>query len=488
MPRAVRGIAGVPTQTAYRSLAEGAINRAGVRRLVEVLGYRGPQVEIPVDMLGRFGLAEDDVAGLVVVGRSGPVDALLIEMARREGAGAARLARQVRRTHPARLQLFVVASPAYEQLVIGTFGLDETFRHLVLDRGDIRPSDVEALAEMAPAERESGLSLVVRQSAALERTRITRRFFRDFQARRDALATAWRNVPEDALPERAQLALLVLSRLTFLYFLQRHGALGGRDRYLARLFGEWSAVCRDGHGRSGQDRLAVQDRPSFYRSRLVPLFFESLNRRPAHRTPAARQLGPLPYLNGGLFEPHALECRFPALDLPDAEVRACLDDLLERYRFTTREVPEGVGRGVDPEVLGRVFEGLMAPDRRSGTGTFYTPPKVVDRVVREAVATYVAAPVPGSTAPRSPGGRGTCFRPASGIASAGRWSASGCWIPRAAPAHSWSARCTAWARHSPRWTAVDTARSDAKSWPHRSTVSTCSRTRRSCARSGSGSR
>jgi hypothetical protein len=99
-------------------------------------------------------------------------------------------------------------------------------------------------------------------------------------------------------------------------------------------------------------------------------------------------------LNGGLFERHALERRFPNLDLDDAAVASIFQDLLERYRFTTREAAESAAdetdeMGVDPEMLGRVFEELMAADRREASGTFFTPAAVVDRLVQGALELWL---------------------------------------------------------------------------------------------------
>ena len=383
LPQPVGSIGAVSKNASFPELIRRARSRAGLGPLLEALGYEPASDEVPGEAWVAYGLSDaPDVEAVIVAGRSGSVDALLMETA--PGTGVDRigwLAGRVRARNPARLHLYIAASPGYRRLVLGTFGLDDAFRYLTLERDRVRPSDIEALEEMAPAGGETGLELAVRQARALDRSRVTRSFYRDFRGRRDAVARAWTGVPDDAGRERAQLALLFLSRLTFLYFLQRRGVLTGDDRYIARLFGDWSA-----------DRTGGAT--SFYRARLQPLFFGALNRRPEDRAPDARRLGDLPYLNGGLFERHALERRYPELDLPDAESRACLDDLLERYRFTTREADAGAGFGVDPEILGRVFEGLMAPETRGDTGSFYTPAPVVQRVVREAVATYVAGAVP----------------------------------------------------------------------------------------------
>ena len=291
-------------------------------------------------------------------------------------------------------------------MILGCTGLDGVFRRLVLDPSEVRESDLETLAEMAPAGEEAGLELALRQVRALDRSRVTRRFFVDFRARRDAVATAWRGLPPEADRERAQLALLLLSRLTFLSFLQRRGALAGDRDYLVGLLRRWGDDAPPG-GIGGQ---------SFFRARLLPLFFGALNRRPEDRSEAARSLGALPYLNGGLFERHALERQYPELDLPDAEVRACVDDLLERYRFAAREGAAGEGQGVTPEILGEVFEGLMAPGRRAYTGSFYTPAPVVQHVVREALTAYVAGTGVGPGAP-SNSGSGSAHATASSATS-----------------------------------------------------------------------
>lgn len=393
------------TDTSFPDLIRGARDRAGLVRLLEGVGLDPALDELPPDAWSAWGLGDaPEVRALVLAGRAGSLDALLVETAPDTGTDrVAWLARRVRARNPARLHLFVAASPGYRRLILGTFGLDDAFRHLTLERDRVRPSDLAALEEMAPRNGERGLELAMRHARALDRSRVTRAFFRDFRARRGAVAEGWTGIPGDAGRERRQLALLFLSRLTFLYFLQRKGALAGDDRYLVRLFGAWhdprdrSPAATDRAG-DGEDVAPGGRRETFFRARLQPLFFGALNRRPEDREPAARQLGDLPYLNGGLFERHALERRFPDLDLPDAEVGACFDELLERYRFTARESGDGAGFGVDPEILGRVFEGLMAPGTRAETGSFYTPAPMVHRIVREAVRTYVAGSVPAADA------------------------------------------------------------------------------------------
>lgn len=368
-----------------------ASGRSSLAPLLRALGLE-PVPAAPV--AGAYGLGSGDgVRDAAIVAGRGGLAVLLVELASGESAETmARISRRVRQHAPARPHLFLFAGPRYRRLTFATFGLEGELRRLEVDRLRPRRTDIEALEEMAAREGEGGVALALRHARALDRTRITRQFFRDFKARRGAVAAAWTGVPPDRAQERAQLALLLLSRLLFLYFLQKHGHLAGDPAFLPGLLQRWRR--RPGTG-------------SFFRDVLHPLFFGSLNTRPEHRSAKARALGPLPYLNGGLFERHALERRFPDADLPDSVLEDVFDNLLERYRFTTREAADAAVEGaddvgIDPEMLGRVFEGLMAADQRGSSGTFYTPAPVVDRLVRESLVTYLSdnAGLPRDTATR----------------------------------------------------------------------------------------
>jgi hypothetical protein len=359
-------------------LVAGARDRCGIAALLAALGLEPCEDEVPRAAWSAYGIpSAPDVAAVVVAGRAGSMDALLLELCDAVPLERmAALAGAIRARNPVRLHLFVFSSS--EGVLLATHGMEGELRHLTLEPERPRQSDLDALEEMIPRRGETGLALAMLHARALDRSRVTRSFFRDFRAHRSAVAEAFTGLPADAGRERSRLAILFLCRLTFLYFLQRRGTLCGDDRYLVRLLAEWPGV-------SGA---------SLYRGRLAPLFFGSLNCPVAERSPLARPLGELPYLNGGLFEPDALEVAFPDLDLPDPVVRAVFDGLLERYRFTSREAGAGAGYGIDPEVLGRVFEGLMAPGERGETGSFYTPAPVVNRVVREGLAEYLRGACP----------------------------------------------------------------------------------------------
>ena len=196
---------------------------------------------------------------------------------------------------------------------------------------------------------------------------VSRRFFERFRDILEQMAAA--GDPSARAADRRQLALIQLTRVLFLYFVQAKGWLDGRPEFL----------------RQEVDECLARRRP-LHRHLLRPLFFGTLNRSGASRGRAAR-FGRIPFLNGGLFEPHPLERRYRA-DFPDSAWQPAFDELFERFHFT---VQEGVAPGaVAPDMLGRVFEGVMSPDRRRASGTFYTPPPLVGDLLDAVFAAWLA--------------------------------------------------------------------------------------------------
>jgi predicted RNA methylase len=197
---------------------------------------------------------------------------------------------------------------------------------------------------------------------ALDRESLSRQFFERF---RRAAAEVGAAVGD------AQQSLLILSRLLFLYFIQQKGWLGGERRFVV-------------------DRLdaALRQQRDFYATVLEPLFFGCLNTDRRERTAVARKLGDIPYLNGGLFEPSPFE-RANAVALPNELMQRVIEDVFERFDFSIDE-SDAAGTHVDPEMLGKVFESLMADDERAASGSFYTPREIVDVLASRAIVESLA--------------------------------------------------------------------------------------------------
>jgi len=226
------------------------------------------------------------------------------------------------------------------------------------------------LERLAPAKDESALALSLRIGEVLATEGVTPRFFRAFRGTLDRLTE--RLATPRSRVDRHALTLTALTRVLFLYFIQSKGWLNGDTRYVSRLL----------------DR-ALSGRHHFHRSFLQALCFGALNRRPAERGTAARSLGRIPFLNGGLFEPTPLERQHGAAIWGNSDWRAAFDDLFERFHFSVRE--HDAGEFVAPDMLGRVFEGVMDPDDRRMSGSYYTPASLVREIVRaglEATLTH----------------------------------------------------------------------------------------------------
>jgi hypothetical protein len=177
----------------------------------------------------------------------------------------------------------------------------------------------------------------------------------------------------------------LLGRLVFLHFIQKKGWLGcpvlsGAAATLPQESMPWV------DGRPDFLREMFQSAPpaeqaSFHSSRLVPLFFQTLNAPGREGLVFAITGNRVPYLNGGLFEPD-----FPGVEGVDfpAPLFAALLEFFRQYHFTIDENdPEDHEIGIDPEMLGRIFENLLEDNKDKGA--YYTPKPVVQYMCQQSL-------------------------------------------------------------------------------------------------------
>ena len=170
----------------------------------------------------------------------------------------------------------------------------------------------------------------------------------------------------------------MMGRLVFLQFLQKKGWLGvpagepwgtGDREFIQNLFAQ------------------TADKDHFI-DNVLEVLFNDLNteRKGDLATPSlGGGRGRLPYLNGGLFERDATdETAFP---LPAKYMQSLLD-FFASYNFTIDENdPDDAEVGVDPEMLGRIFENLLEDNKDKGA--FYTPKEIVSYMCRESLIAYL---------------------------------------------------------------------------------------------------
>src|SRR5690606_9419126 len=233
------------------------------------------------------------------------------------------------------------------------------------------------------SDRRAGV-LVLELEELRGRRPIGRAFVGDFRRAWQRLADGWTGVPFEDIDARRELALITLSRLLFLAFVQARGWLDGRMHYL----NEEAA------------RVSAKGEVSVFKGLLTPLFFGVLNTPVDERSPRALELGEIPYLNGGLFSEDPIEQRFRDRDVANPVLLEIFEEVFGKYVFCgseaelqTRFSVDGdaeVRGAIDPAMLGHVFESLMADSERGESGSFYTPRHVVARIVREALVVYCA--------------------------------------------------------------------------------------------------
>ena len=279
--------------------------------------------------------------------------------------------------------------------------------------------------------------------AALDTEDLNRRFYRDLFAWFERAVKIAKFPTDEAktLPAEEHVIRLI-TRLMFVWFIKEKG-LVAEDLFIENRARQ---MLKDYDPEGGN---------SYYRAVLQNLFFATLNTeigqrrfssqtRNDHRNFSVYRyhdeiadpnrllelFSKTPFINGGLFD--CLDS-FDATSAGGARVDCFTDnrshradysipnrlffstdasspgliDLFNRYKFTVEEnTPTEREVALDPELLGKVFENLLAafnPETRKNvrkqTGSYYTPRAVVDYMVDEALVETLAqraAPVDGN--------------------------------------------------------------------------------------------
>ena len=200
-----------------------------------------------------------------------------------------------------------------------------------------------------------------------------------------------------------QHVIRLITRLLFVWFLKEKGLVADE------LFNKTQI-----QGLLTEDDFDTGD--SYYRVVLQNLFFATLNTETHKRKFSYKDqmrdpdkllemFGKTPFINGGLFDClDSDEATDRGGDRIDLSIPNCLFfdkkrgllSIFEEYKFTVEEnTPIEQEVALDPELLGRVFEHLLAEynpetrgvaeNARKKTGSYYTPRAIVDYMVEEAL-------------------------------------------------------------------------------------------------------
>lgn len=224
---------------------------------------------------------------------------------------------------------------------------------------------------------EEGLTLsgtTLRMRDAFDREKITKRFYEDFKKQHDRFLGFIDGLAN--VSDRQWYASLMLNRLMFVYFIQKKRFLNDDIDYLKTKLAEVRAE-------KGDDQFHT-----FYRAFLLKLFHGGLA-TPANARDAdtARLLGNIPYLNGGLFEPHALEADGNDIQIADAAFEGVFN-FFDQYEWTldTRPIEQADGKEINPDVLGHIFEKYI---NQKQMGAYYTKEDITDYITKNTVIPWL---------------------------------------------------------------------------------------------------
>ncbi|NQS90729.1 Eco57I restriction-modification methylase domain-containing protein [Patescibacteria group bacterium] len=191
--------------------------------------------------------------------------------------------------------------------------------------------------------------------------------------------------------KKQEFATRLLGRIIFCWFLKKKKSSQGKSLILDSLL-------------SSQSLLKVSN---YYHDVLEPLFFQQLNTPKKQRRDEYKDSS-VPFLNGGLFQPHnddfyditdfhGFSKYHNTLRVPNTWFKE-LFKVLETYNFTIDESTSvDIDLSIDPEMLGKIFENLLAevnPETgetaRKATGSYYTPRSIVEYMVDESLKHYLA--------------------------------------------------------------------------------------------------
>jgi SAM-dependent methyltransferase len=174
----------------------------------------------------------------------------------------------------------------------------------------------------------------------------------------------------------------LIGRIIFCWFLDKKGIINPDLKYF--------------------DSKSFTSDTEYYKTKLERLFFSALN-APIDDREFKDEV--TPFLNGGLFEVRQNDLyQDSKLSFP----KNYFDDLftfLSAYNFTTDESTSQFQQvAIDPEMLGRIFENLLAEiteetgeQARKAKGAFYTPREIVDYMCKESLKEYLKTKLPEDT-------------------------------------------------------------------------------------------
>ncbi|MBE2199529.1 MAG: Eco57I restriction-modification methylase domain-containing protein [Anaerolinea sp.] len=237
--------------------------------------------------------------------------------------------------------------------------------------GDSLIQKLETIAfSFAEEEDLTLVDVTSRVRAAFNVERATKKFYDLFKKDRDAFEKFIQGIPDVDMSK--WYVSVMLNRLMFIYFIQRKGFLNGDRNYLRNRL------------QIMQERYGDDQFYSFYRYFLLRLFHDGLG-KPDHDPELEALIGKVPYLNGGIFQLHQVEEKYPDIQISDDAFRRIFD-FFDQYQWHLDDRPLRDDREINPDVLGYIFEKYI---NQKQMGAYYTKEDITGYISQNTIIPFL---------------------------------------------------------------------------------------------------
>jgi tRNA1(Val) A37 N6-methylase TrmN6 len=212
----------------------------------------------------------------------------------------------------------------------------------------------------------------VHKAFEVNSAKITKDFYAGFRKQHNSFADFIKGINVDG--DKQWYASVMLNRLMFCYFIQKKGFLNFDEHYLRNKLA-WTKE------QKGDNRFFG----TFYKGFLSHLFSGGLN-SPKHDKDFERIYGRIPYLNGGMFDEHELECQYKDIDIPDDAFES-LFDFFDKWCWHLDTRITATGKDINPDVLGYIFEQYI--NDRAQMGAYYTKEDITEYIGKNCILPFL---------------------------------------------------------------------------------------------------
>lgn len=211
----------------------------------------------------------------------------------------------------------------------------------------------------------------VREQFNTNAEKVTKKFYQEFKNQHTAFLKFIDGI--ESVVDKEWYASLMLNRLMFIYFIQKKGFLDNNINYL-------NDKLKETKKKKGENKFY-----SFYRNFLLVLFHKGLG-SPERDEKLLKEIGKVPYLNGGLFDVHKIEKDYKKIEIEDKAFEKIFN-FFDEYNWHLDTRITATGRDINPDVIGYIFEKYI--NDRAAMGAYYTKEDITEYISKNTIIPFL---------------------------------------------------------------------------------------------------